>query len=353
MRGQHASDKLITRVTGIARRTKGAVDSGNGPRIADDAFEFLRIIFRELAGPHPSRRCNLGARQQLAIEHQIEIAVGFHNRGCTRLETDFGQLCLDEQGTETHIDLGAIETPVGQRHTRLPAENRRRIVIDAKGITHCGRLGDAGRAENVHQERVGAHGGVKLAPAAVGVELRLGKRAGSLRMNLVEAPHPIGVCSDGRVRRVEEISVAALFRRVNNHRRTSVAFHVWAPARKGAIAQGQLAPELDCIPARLQCHRKQATPAGRTGNSEEGIRDGDERFVIRNGGQMGQGSVPATAHHEITRLRQLQETRGGEGFPREMRLDQNRSVRHSRKAEYAAVALGFVGIAQRFGVVVG
>ena len=54
MRSQHATDELITRITGLARRTKGAVNSGNAPRIAENAFQFLGLILRKLAGPYPS-----------------------------------------------------------------------------------------------------------------------------------------------------------------------------------------------------------------------------------------------------------------------------------------------------------
>ena len=65
------------------------------------------------------------------------------------------------------------------------------------------------------------------------------------------------------------------------------------------------------------------------------------------------GGAPEIESLHVRRAMFDIETHGASGFEESHRLDQNRSVRHSRKAEYAAVALGFVGIAQRFGVVVG
>ena len=43
---------------------------------------------------------------------------------------------------------------------------------------------------------------------------------------------------------IKEISVAAVLRLVDDHRRAAVALNVRAPARVSAIAQGQLLPKL-------------------------------------------------------------------------------------------------------------
>ena len=43
-----------------------------------------------------------------------------------------------------------------------------------------------------HQQGVGAHGGVELAPAPGGIDLRLGQRARSLGVDLVKAAQPVG-----------------------------------------------------------------------------------------------------------------------------------------------------------------
>ena len=142
-------------------------------------------------------------RQPLAVEDFIEIAVGFDDRRRARLKVGLSQLRLHEQRAEAQIDLGAIESPVGKRNAGLPskdwlrAADRIRAVFNAEHGPDRRRLRDAGRAEDVHQQCVGAHGGVELAPAPGNIGLRLGQRARRLGVDLVEAAHPIGPSHDG------------------------------------------------------------------------------------------------------------------------------------------------------------
>ena len=240
---------MIASVAWLAGRTKDCVDARDEGGIVNDAFEFLRIVLRKFAGAHPTRCGDFDAREAIAVEGSVEVAVSFDDVGGARLEADLGELRLHQEIAEAHIDLGAIEAAVRERHTRLPAKDGDSLDVDAQRIAHGRGFGDAGCAENVHEQCVGAHGRVELAPAPGWVDLRLGQRPRGLGVDFVKAAHPVRVCGDGRVGSVEEVSVEAVFRLVDKHRRTSIAFNMLAPASVAAVAQGELLPNLCCIRA--------------------------------------------------------------------------------------------------------
>ena len=238
MCGQHAANELITRVARLAGRAKAGIDPRETSRVADETFQFLRFDSQEIRLPASiaSWRSRCAGRRSRSNTH-IEVAIGLDNRRGARLKPHLGQLRLDKQRAKAHIDFSAIESAIGQRHARLPAKNGNRFGIYAERVANGSRFCHAGRAENVHQQRIGAHAGVKLAPAAARLQLRSGQRTRGLRVDFVEAPHPLRVRDDGRIGGIEEVSVPAVFRLIDNDRRASVALDMRAPACVNAVAQ--------------------------------------------------------------------------------------------------------------------
>ena len=173
--GQHVADELIACVALLRRADESGSTGGNERGIGDDAFEFLRIVFGKFAGAHPARGGDLDARQAVAVEDYVEVAVGFDDGGGARLEIQ-----LRSAWPRPAASRSACRLRCGRsgrwRAARAPSSRRsgRRSGVDAERVAHRCGLRDAGRAEDVHQQRVGAHGGVELAPAAGGVDLRLG-----------------------------------------------------------------------------------------------------------------------------------------------------------------------------------
>jgi hypothetical protein len=154
------------------------------------------------------------------------------------------------------MSISVRSKPAGERYARLPAEDRGGPGVDPERVADGGGLGDSGRAEDVHEQRIGAHRGIEFAPAAGGVELRPGQRASGLGVDLVESPQPLGARGDGGVGSVEEVAVATTFRFVHDDRRAAVALDVRAPARVGAIARSELESELSCNESSRVGHLK-------------------------------------------------------------------------------------------------
>ena len=87
----------------------------------------------------------------LTIEHFMEVAIGCEHRLFCALEVAFRKLCFDQQITQPHINLGAIEPTVKQGNPSLVAK------VGCAGVE-----GESGRsvspnvrmAEDIHQKRV-------------------------------------------------------------------------------------------------------------------------------------------------------------------------------------------------------
>lgn len=118
-----------------------------------------------------------GAGEAGDVEDCFEIAIAMDERGARVLKACLGELGFDEEIVELHVDLGAVcegaALRVGEQgDARVDSEAGRGVGRDAQECGYCGSergaVEDSRVAENVHQEGVGAVGGVELHPGPVG-----------------------------------------------------------------------------------------------------------------------------------------------------------------------------------------
>jgi hypothetical protein len=144
------------------------------------------------------------------VEDGFEVAVTFDEAGWGGLEVGFGEFGFDEEVVELEVDLGAVEFSSDEWDAGGDAEAGLGGELGVEEIDYGGGEGgavvDAGVAEDVHEEGVGADGGVELHPLPVFA----GSGAAGGGVDFSEAAEPVGVGADAGVRCVVEVAVATL-----------------------------------------------------------------------------------------------------------------------------------------------
>jgi len=145
------------------------------------------------------------------VEDDFEVAVALDESRVGQLEVGFGELGFDVEVAEGEIDLGAVDCCArggtfsswfelcAERDAGAFAEAGLSCGVDVeKRSDRCGEAGaveDFRVAEDVHQQGVGAGGGIELHPLPVVT------RAGPARggMDFCEATDPVGMGADAGV----------------------------------------------------------------------------------------------------------------------------------------------------------
>ena len=113
------------------------------------------------AAAHGFQHC---LRQRISGRRRCRSRGEADNRRGACLKVGLGQL-LDQETAPAHVDLGAIDAAVGERDRKyLPAELRLGMQVNAERMADARGVLNGGGAEDVHQQRIGAHGGVEFAP---------------------------------------------------------------------------------------------------------------------------------------------------------------------------------------------
>ena len=127
------------------------------------------------------------------------------------METGFGKLGFEEDVAKLEVDFCAVKMAVEKWNSWVDAEAGLGVGVDVKEIGDVGGEGvaveDFGMAEDVHEEGVGAVGGVELHP----LPLFAGAGAAGCGVDFGEAAKPGGVGADVFVGGRVEVAVATMF----------------------------------------------------------------------------------------------------------------------------------------------
>lgn len=142
----------------------------------------------------------------IGIEDFFEVAVAFDEAQGGGLEVVLGQLGFNEERVELEVDLGGVVMAAAQQGAGLVAKDGGCVRRDGEELAGGAGGEGFGVAEDVHEEGIGAVGGVEL--ATVGVAAEEGSPGGGV--DLSEAAGPFGSFQNAPVGVGEEVAVVAL-----------------------------------------------------------------------------------------------------------------------------------------------
>lgn len=202
------------------------------------------------------------AREVVDVEDVVEVTVALDEAGGGGLEAGLGELGLEQEVGEAAVDLGPVGVRVwGVTSLELggggvegdadaDAELRSGRVVHAEELLDGGAGEQAGVAEDIHEQGVGAVGAVEFAARAGCAEVfgegaTAGDAAGA-GVGLLEAGGPGGVGLDAAEGAVEEVAVggAVLVRGVEDGGGRAVGVLVGVGGGVGKIAGGELAAQV-------------------------------------------------------------------------------------------------------------
>lgn len=127
------------------------------------------------------------ARQIDDFKDFFEVTISFDDRGMLGLKIRLGEFCLEQHGAKFHVDFGPLDETANQRNTRLESEFRQIAHLGSQDRAEVLSFCYSGIAEDVHQQRVRAHGRIELAPNTI----RFGQGVISLTVDFLQPTSPL------------------------------------------------------------------------------------------------------------------------------------------------------------------
>lgn len=129
---------------------------------------------------------SIAKRKVRQRKDRIEIAVTLDESRPGELKICFGELRFDEKIPEPQIDFGVIGPAALEGYAGFESKLHLRITLDAEDVLHIDTRQHLRMAEDIHQQRIGAVGTVKLSPSPIGTQTKSPRRS----MDFFEAAGP-------------------------------------------------------------------------------------------------------------------------------------------------------------------